>query len=132
MVKNRVRGLLGHYPELVRSQPYNDIFCREGVSWLKTIPVKSPNRDRLGEELALHQTLEERIRHSDGLVKELARRDERLQLLETIPGIGTFFAVLIAHEMDDISRFPSEKKFCSYVGIVPSTYSSAAGPTMAG
>ena len=27
MVKNRVRGLLDRYPELVRSQPYKDIFC---------------------------------------------------------------------------------------------------------
>lgn len=57
-------------------------------------------------------------------VEELARGDDRVELLETIPGIGRFFALLIAHEVDDVSRFSNEKKFFSYIGIVPSTYSS--------
>ncbi len=47
-----------------------------------------------------------------------------MELLKTIPGIGKFFAVLIAYEVDDIGRFAHEKKFFSYIGIVPSTYAS--------
>ncbi len=54
----------------------------------------------------------------------MADGDRRVELLRTIPGIGKFFAVLIANEVDDIGRFASEKKFFSYIGIVPSTYSS--------
>lgn len=57
-------------------------------------------------------------------MKELAIGDDRVALLQTIPGIGPFFALLIAHEVDDVSRFANEKKFCSYIGIVPSTHSS--------
>ncbi len=49
---------------------------------------------------------------------------KRVKLLETIPGIGQFFAVLVANEVDDIRRFANEKKFFSYIGIIPSTFSS--------
>ncbi|RKY87794.1 hypothetical protein DRQ11_05350 [candidate division KSB1 bacterium] len=45
-------------------------------------------------------------------------------LLKTIPGIGDIIAFLIRYEIDDIERFSSAKKLCSYAGIVPSTYSS--------
>jgi transposase len=58
------------------------------------------------------------------MVQKLAEGDERVKLLQTIPGIAEFFGVLIAHEVDDVSRFSNEKKFFSYIGIVPSTHSS--------
>ena len=32
--------------------------------------------------------------------------------------------MLIAYEVDNIKRFPDEKKFASYIGIIPSTYAS--------
>jgi transposase len=124
MVKNRVRGLLDRYPDLAESRPCKDIFCREGLLWLKAVSLKREDRQMLDEELELYETLEQRIRRSDGLVGQLAQGDERVKLLETIPGIAKFFGVLIAHEVDNVSRFPSEKKFFSYIGIVPSTYSS--------
>jgi transposase len=124
MVKNRVRGLLDRYPELVRSQPYKDVFCKEGLTWLRAAPLRSEDRRLMDDELEFYQALKERIRRSDELVEELARSDDRVKLLETIPGIGRFFALLIAHEVDDVSRFSNEKKFFSYIGIVPSTYSS--------
>lgn len=34
--------------------------------------------------------------------------------------------MLLRYEIDDIERFASAKKLCSYVGIVPSIYSSGA------
>ena len=58
------------------------------------------------------------------MVKELARRDKRVKLLRSIPGLDPFFSVLVAKEIDDISRFREEKKLCSYVGLVPPTYAS--------
>jgi transposase len=124
MLKHRIRGLIDRHPELATSQPTKDIFCKEGLAWLETIPVSGEDRRLLREELELYRELEERIRQSDRLVEELGRGDGRVELLQTIPGIGKFFALLIAHEVDDVSRFSNEKKFFSYIGIVPSTYSS--------
>lgn len=122
MTKNRMRGVVDRYPELNR--PCKHIFGKEGLAWLRTVPLKNADRRLLDEELELLGALEERISRSDRLVKELADGDDRITLLQTIPGIGPFFALLIAHEVDDVSRFANEKKLCSYIGIVPSTYSS--------
>jgi transposase len=36
--------------------------------------------------------------------------DKDIELLETIPGIGTFTAFLIKSEIDDIGRFLSKEK----------------------
>ena len=124
MIKNRVRGLLDRHPELAASQPCKDVFCREGLSWLKAAPFQKEERRLLDQELKLHDELDQRIRQSDERVEELGRADERVELLQTIPGIGKFFALLLFHEIDDVRRFSNEKKLFSYVGIVPSTYSS--------
>jgi len=124
MVKNRIWHLLDRYPELTNSSPCEELFSRQGLAWLRALPIKELDRKILDEELKLYDALEERISQSEQLVKKLACGDKRVKLLETVPGIGQFFAVLIANEMDDIRRFPNEKKFFSYIGIIPSTFSS--------
>lgn len=124
MVKNRVSALLDRYPELSEQRPCADIFSQKGKGWLKQIQVKEVDRRVLDEDLRLFEVLEERIAKSDSLVRELAQGDSRVEILKTIPGIGEFFSVLIAYEVDDIRRFSSEKKFFSYIGIIPSTFSS--------
>lgn len=124
MVKNRVNGILDRYPELSEQRPCKDIFSQRGQGWLKQIQIKEVDRKVLDEDLELYKALEQRIANSNFLVKELAQGDQRVELLKTIPGIGEFFSVLIAYEVDDIKRFPTEKKFFSYIGIIPSTFSS--------
>ncbi len=124
MVKNRIRSLLDRYPELDELKPCRELFGPRGLAWLRQIPLKEVDRRILDEDLRLLEVLEERVSQTESLVEELARDDWRVRLLKTIPGIGKFFAVLIAHEVDDISRFANEKKFFSYIGIIPSTFSS--------
>ena len=124
MVKNRVSALLDRYPQLSEQRPYKDIFSQRGIGWLKQIVVKEVDRKILDEDLELYQALEQRIAKSDSLVRELAQGDPRVKLLKTIPGIGEFFSVLIAYEVDEVRRFGNEKKFFSYIGIIPSTFSS--------
>jgi transposase len=124
MIKNRIWGLLDRYPDLAESRPCKELFSKQGLAWMETLPLKERDREMLDEDLKLYHALEERISQSEQLVQKMAEGDRRVELLRTIPGIGKFFAVLIANEVDDISRFATEKKFFSYIGIVPSTYSS--------
>lgn len=124
MVKNRIWHLVDRYPELANSRPCQELFSKQGLAWLETILLKGQDREMLDEDLKLYHALGERINRSNELVHKLAQGDKRVKLLETIPGIGEFFAVLIANEVDDIGRFPNEKKFFSYIGIIPSTFSS--------
>lgn len=124
MIKNRIWGLLDRYPDLTESRPCKELFSKQGLAWMEGLSLKKRDREMLDEDLKLYHALEERISRTEQLVQEMADGDERVELLRTIPGIGKFFAVLIANEVDDISRFATEKKFFSYIGIIPSTFSS--------
>ncbi len=55
-----------------------------------------------------------------------------IELLCTIPGVGLITAVTLIAEIEDINRFKTLDKFCSYVGIVPSTNSSGDTETVRG
>lgn len=64
------------------------------------------------------------MREAEKAIRALSKDNAYVKRLQTIPGIGEFFARPVAAEMDDIGRFRSAKKLASYAGLVPSTYSS--------
>jgi transposase len=59
------------------------------------------------------------INKIDDKLSEIAMKDNRVQLLKTIPGIGNIIALTIIAEIGDINRFESSNKLCSYAGLVP-------------
>ncbi len=123
MVKNRVRALLSQHG--ISPPPVSDLFGKKGIAWLKEEPeLPDPDGWLLGEDVALAEVLKEKIRATEGLIKDLAEGDEAVGWLRTLPGVGEFFSVLIRHEVGEMDRFPSAKKFASYTGLVPSTYAS--------
>lgn len=122
-IKNRVFMILERHPEISRPQVV-DIFGKAGLLWLKNLKLSKPDDKLLKENLELLDNLNERITKTNHLVDELYKTHPYIKRLITIPGIGKFFSVLIAYEVDDIKRFPNEKKFAGYIGIVPSTYAS--------
>lgn len=124
MVKNRIRGILDRYPDLMKDRPVEHLFGLKGKEWIKNLSLKETDRDLVNGDLSLLGELGSHINQSEDLVETLSKNDERVELLKSIPGIGTFFSVLIAYEIDDIKRFVHEKKLFSYAGIIPSTYSS--------
>jgi len=89
------------------------------MQWLSHTTLSGEDNMLLSSELRLLKYLKEEIMQSNGIVKKLAKKDARVRLLQSIPGIGPFFSVLILYEIDDISRFRDEKKLCAYAGIVP-------------
>jgi transposase len=52
-------------------------------------------------------------------LRPLARSDDRVKLLMTIPGIAELLGLTIASEIGDISRFPSARKLVGYAGLAP-------------
>jgi len=54
----------------------------------------------------------------------LARADERVQLLETIPGVGRKTAEVVVAYLDDPHRFQNARQISSYAGMVPRRYQS--------
>jgi len=60
-------------------------------------------------------------------VRELSKTKKyyyRMVLLRSIPGIGLITSMQILTEIEDIKRFKNLDKFCSYIGLIPTTNSS--------
>jgi transposase len=123
MVKNRIREIIDKHPE-VGEPPVKGLFGDKGIEWLKGVKLPEIEKKVLMGEIDLLEAVRERIKKSDKLVEELGKRDERVKLLMSIPGIGKFFALLLCYEIDDINRFSDYRKLHAYAGLVPSTYAS--------
>ena len=60
-------------------------------------------------------------------VVELARSNKyskKVQLLKSVPGIGTLVAIEMLVELQDVKRFSSADKLAAYIGLTPSEYST--------
>jgi transposase len=60
-------------------------------------------------------------------LRTLAKSDrykERVEILQSTPGIGMFTAIRLVLEWGDVSRFKRKEEFASFLGLVPSDYSS--------
>jgi transposase len=57
-------------------------------------------------------------------LQALARADERVQLLETIPGVGRKTAEVVVAYLDNPHRFQNARQVSSYAGMVPRRYQS--------
>jgi transposase len=125
MVKNRIHTLVDRHPELSRqARGWSDLFGKAGRAWLERLELPASEADLLRTDLELLEAIQTHIKSSNRWVSQLAKKDERAKLLATIPGIGEFFAVLLAVEIDDVSRFSRPQKLAAYAGLVPSTYAS--------
>ena len=60
-------------------------------------------------------------------LKRLAKSDrykKNAELLQSAPGIGMLTAIRLVLEWGDVSRFERKEEFASFLGLVPSDYSS--------
>lgn len=122
MLKNRIKALLAQHE--VTPPKVTDLFGKQGRQWLQTLDLPDPDGPLLREDLELFKVLNERIAGIEALITKIAKGDQVVEWLRSLPGIGDFFSVLIRYEVDCIERFRSAKKFASYTGLVPSTYAS--------
>jgi len=125
-VKNKIRVLLAQQ-RIEQQEEWSRIkilFSVKGLEALSRLELVSPEKDLLGNLIVLYKHLEERIKGSDGLVKEVYSKLREAQLISTVPGFGGFLSVLAATEIADISRFGSVEKLHCYAGVIPSTHDS--------
>lgn len=125
MLKNKIHSILArNHIEDVDFRKLSDKFGKRGREYIRKFKLKGNDTEIVRHYLELIELIEEKILLVDKEIKEMVDSDEICKLLDSIPGIGGFSAVLIRYEIDDIERFPSAKKLCSYAGLVPSTYST--------
>jgi transposase len=124
-IKNMVHSVLTrNHIEDKGFQELSDKFGKKGIAYMRAITLKGNDTAILHEYLDLLEETEKRIKSAESRIRAVCRQDEICRLLDSIPGIGDILAVTIRYEIDDIERFISSGKLCSYAGLVPSTYSS--------
>lgn len=70
------------------------------------------------------ETLDEEISQIEKDLKTMSKKDEDIQLLKSIDGIGDITALAFKAEIDDPKRFSDSKNVAAYLGLTPSQYSS--------
>lgn len=120
-LKNRIHVLLDrcHVPP-----PVTDMFGKGGTAYLKKLNLSGIDGEILRENLELLKAFDTLITETEREIKRLMGNDPRVTLLRSIPGLGPILAVVVALEIDTITRFGAAPKLAAYAGLVPSTYAS--------
>lgn len=106
--------------------PYvKKLWGKEGISWLKSL--KLYEIDGLlrfwGSSVREEKLVKSKI-------ERIARMKEETTLLDTIPGIAPYSAMIIYAEIGDIDRFPSPKHLYAYSGFSPGIRQSGSKTKM--
>ena len=77
-------------------------------------------------QLALteYRQTRELLEQAEARLDALAKEDEGVQLLETIPGVGSRTAEAIVAHLGDAKRFDNGKQVSAYAGLVPKQFQS--------
>ena len=121
-MKNRIHALLGKH-NLVCTQ--GGLFTQQGREWLAQVELHPVERNVLDRLVSVVEMLEGLIQQASAEIDMQAQDNPAARLLDTIPGIGYYSALLIVAEIDGVERFPDARHLCSYAGLVPSVHQSA-------
>lgn len=76
-------------------------------------------RGELHVELEALDQVQGLLEKLEAKLEELAKADERVALLETIPGVGPRLAEVVVAVIDDPKRFANGKQVGAYAGLAP-------------
>lgn len=121
-LKNRIHNLLDR--NHLRAPERTDLFGASGRAWMNALELPEPDGKLLRSDLKLLDTIRGHIRETEKWIDQTLQDNPSIPILMSLPGVGKILAALIALEIDEICRFFSPEKLCSYSGLAPSTYSS--------
>lgn len=127
--RNQVHGLLGRHGVFYK---HSEMSGSKLGALVEEAELPLPARLAARSVLRVEDAIQKEAKEIQAAIRtELNREPELLRtvsLLESIPGVGFFSAVLFVLELWDISRFRDEAHLASYIGFVPSTHQT--GQTM--
>jgi transposase len=100
------------------------LWSRAGQAALAALPLPPHAGDRRSELQALNERLTTQIKELDVRVSAEAHARPQARRLMTHPGVGPVTALATEVFLGDPSRFCDAKAVASYVGLIPSEYSS--------
>ena len=114
-----------HIPRELQKQSI--AWTRTYLEWLRSLDLSATSRKTVDMYLEIGQQM---IAHKKEITRQLRAVTEsdqykkNYELLLSIPGIGVVNAITLLLEVDRFDRFENAERFCSYIGLVPSTRSS--------
>lgn len=123
-LKNRLHALLAKRG--VVPPPLSDLFGRAGLAWLAGLELAEPYAAMRTRYLAVLERLRQQIREAEQTIDQTVAATLEARLLQTIPGVGRYLALLLLAEIGEIQRFGRPAQLVSYAGLCPSTYASGA------
>jgi transposase len=120
-LKNRVHALIAR--QGIRHE-HTDLFGKAGLLFLSELELREPPRRRLDSLLALIADFDREIEATTREIDRRAKRDERVDVLCQIRGVGPYTAMLVIAEIGDITRFAKARKLCAWAGLTPTVRSS--------
>jgi transposase len=126
--KNRIWHLLMFSGLKLDAEKAQQYWSRRFMETLRQIPCETQSlRYALDTAIEEYMQVRKLLSHVTKQVRALSKQASYVtiqKLLQSIPGIGIVNAMTIMTELQDIRRFKTLDKLCSYVGIVPDTASS--------
>lgn len=117
---NLVRALVRREGLRVRSGHAGTFVAR-----VEELELSGDLRTLVRPMLELLGPVNEQLRTVDRQVVELKKTDERVRRLQTAPAIGAVTSAAFLALIDDVRRFPRAHALESYLGLVPSEWSSS-------
>ena len=120
-IRNRIHALLDKH-ELQHG--HSDLFGKQGLEWLSNLRLQGVDQTVLKTNLALLKTLDEQIEAVTLEIAKTAWDEEDVRILITMPGIDFYSGIVIASEIGDVKRFPTQWKLVAHGGLAPSRHQS--------
>jgi transposase len=132
MLRVRVKNELQHLAMNQGMQKKRSLWSQEGQKLLLELPLQRWASTRRKNLLELLKQMDQQIAVLDRAVSQAAEQNEEAHLLMTQPGVGPITALAYVLTVGDVSRFPRGKQVASYLGLIPTEYSSAGKQRMGG
>jgi transposase len=120
--KNQLHGVLHH---VGRHSPHSDLFGISGRHWLAELALQAAEREAVDTALRLIDAIDEQIGPLEQQIRQWAWQDPAARAFASIPGVGTFTALVLKAEIGEIHRFKERRQLYSYAGLVPRVRESA-------
>src|SRR5689334_10267239 len=128
-LKNQVHAILHQHG---KRSPATDTFGRKGREWLRKIALPPEAREAVNTYGGLIDQVSQHIQRQEQRLKNMASGDARVKWLTSIPGVGTYSAMIILSEIGEVQRFGNAKALFSYAGLVPWVRESAGHKSRGG
>ena len=127
--KNRIKMLLYNYGIIIPKEHLtNSRWSGYFIHWLKSVRLKSSAGQFTLDNLLLQ--LDQVREHLKSVLRQLREEAKNentsavISSLTSVPGIAFITAMSLYTEIIDIKRFKSFEQLASFIGLVPSVYSS--------